>query len=499
MERQGQKIKPQWIGLLLAVAISFLAGCAPEKSISTGEAIENVPDKGSDAAPGTESAERVSDGESEQKEPSVKERFLQCMAEELPGQTENQDAFYDWLVENCGEEAVEEAVNRAEAEKAVEEAVNRAEADEAEPEENETESDREDVWYNLTGRTLQVLLCEYRRETAPETLQNVYWKKCVSETETILDFTGDISLAETARTTKRLDSQGGAISQCLSQELLEELSGADILTINNEFAYSTRGSALAGKSYTFRANPSRVAVLDEIGVDLVGLANNHVYDYGEEALLDTFDTLEEDGMPYIGAGRNLAEAKQPVYFIANGRKIGIVAATQIERSTLYTKEATDTSPGVLRTLDPEKFAGVIEEADQNSDVVIAYVHWGTEGSSFYQADQVELANAYVEAGADVIIGGHTHCLQGAAFIEDVPVFYSLGNFWFNGKTMNTGIAQIIIEEDGTIEQRFLPCVQSDCQTWLVTDVDKKAGQLDEFRSLSDGVEIDEEGYIKKTE
>ncbi len=55
---------------------------------------------------------------------------------------------------------------------------------------------------------------------------------------------------------------------------------------------------------------------------------------------------------------------------------------------------------------------------------------GTEGNHSYGADQKELAEAFVSAGADVIIGGHTHCLQGIAYIEDVPVLYSLGNFWF---------------------------------------------------------------------
>ena len=147
-----------------------------------------------------------------------------------------------------------------------------------------------------------------------------------------------------------------------------------------------------------------------------------------------------------------------VYFIANGRKIAIVAATQIERSYSYTKEATKDSPGVLKTLKPDKFTEVIRKAKSNSDIVIAYPHWGTEGNHSYGADQKELAEAFVSAGADVIIGGHTHCLQGIAYIEDVPVLYSLGNFWFNNKTLDTGVAQVRIQKDGSIRLRFLPCI-----------------------------------------
>ncbi len=92
---------------------------------------------------------------------------------------------------------------------------------------------------------------------------------------------------------------------------------------------------------------------------------------------------------------NLEEAEKIVYFIANGRKIAIVAATQIERSYSYTKEATKDSPGVLKTLKPDKFTEVIRKAKSNSDIVIAYPHWGTEGNHSYGADQKELAEAFV--------------------------------------------------------------------------------------------------------
>lgn len=118
-----------------------------------------------------------------------------------------------------------------------------------------------------------------------------------------------------------MDRQPDGIYDYLSSDLMLELQSADILLINNEFTYSNRGTPLAGKAYTFRAAPSRVEVLQQLGADIVSLANNHVYDYGEEALLDTMDTLEQAQIPYVGAGRNLEEAEKIVYFIANGRKL----------------------------------------------------------------------------------------------------------------------------------------------------------------------------------
>ncbi|SDH28616.1 poly-gamma-glutamate synthesis protein (capsule biosynthesis protein) [Pseudobutyrivibrio sp. 49] len=268
-----------------------------------------------------------------------------------------------------------------------------------------------DIWYELTGKSIHVLWYEYCKSTGIQSysLGNTYEIDC--DDEVVLDFTGDISFANDVATTEYMDHQINGITDCFSEDLLEEMRSADIMMINNEFAYTTRGAALEGKAYTFRGDPSRVSLLEELGVDIVSVANNHVFDYGETGLKDTLDTLEDAKMPYVGAGRNLEEAKKPVYFIAAGKKIAICSATQIERTLNFTQEATDTLPGVLKCLHPEIFCGVIREAKANSDYVIVIPHWGTEGNANYGEDQINLARSFVEAGADVIIGGHTHCLQ----------------------------------------------------------------------------------------
>lgn len=101
--------------------------------------------------------------------------------------------------------------------------------------------------------------------------------------------------------------------------------------VNNEFTYTKRGSPTPGKTFTFRADPAYASYLIDMGADLVSLANNHSYDYGEVSLTDTLDTLQSIGMPYVGAGRNLEEAVKPVSFIAGDVKIAFLSATQIER------------------------------------------------------------------------------------------------------------------------------------------------------------------------
>jgi poly-gamma-glutamate synthesis protein (capsule biosynthesis protein) len=277
------------------------------------------------------------------------------------------------------------------------------------------------------------------------------------------------------------------------------MRSADIFMLNNEFPFSTRGSALEDKQFTFRANPSNISLYEELGVDIVSLANNHAYDYGESALLDTFDTLESAGIPYVGAGRNIDEAMKPVYFVANGMKIAVVSATQIERnSTPDTKEATATSAGVLRCMDETKLLSVIAEAKDNSDFVILYIHWGTESVEKTDWLQDKQAPIYANAGVDLIIGDHPHCLQKLDSVSGVPVAYSLGNFWFNSKTQNTCLIEVGIskEEDNVSMEyfKFIPCRQSDCRT-IELEGSEKTAVLDYMRSISPNVTIDDEGYV----
>ena len=333
-------------------------------------------------------------------------------------------------------------------------------------------------------------------------------EKTADDTETVtLGFAGDINFAEGWPTTEKMDAQPDGILDCFSPDCIDTMRGFDLFMLNNEFTYSTRGSEVP-KTYHFRSNPSRVENLKKLGVDLVLLANNHVFDYGTDALTDTLDTLAKAGIPEVGAGRNLEEAATPYYARINGRTIAYVAATKAEQyeSAIHTQAATDTQPGVLACYDPSRFLEEIREADANSDFVVASVHWGLEYDEHYSDDQRALAEQMVAAGADAVIGSHTHCLQGINLIDGAPVFYSLGNFWFNEKPLYSGMARISLRvpEDRTqpvtlTETAFLPCTQYDLHTDLVTDPERKQTILDHIAGLSNGdVTVSPDGIVKKT-
>lgn len=181
--------------------------------------------------------------------------------------------------------------------------------------------------------------------------QNVWLVECADSAHVTFAFAGDILLDDSYAMMSQFRMRGSDINDTFSASLLERMRGADVFMLNNEFPFSERGTPTEGKTFTFRAKPSNIEFFQQIGVDVVSLANNHAYDHGEDALLDTFSTLENAQIPYVGAGRNINEAKKPVYFIANGIKIAIVSATQIERNSVPdTKEATAERPGVLLSL-----------------------------------------------------------------------------------------------------------------------------------------------------
>ena len=313
-------------------------------------------------------------------------------------------------------------------------------------------------------------------------------------------FAGDMNFDRRYANMNALAGRGGEITEALDEDIRNTMLDADITMINNEFPYSDRGSPTPGKKFTFRADPSTVRYLTDLGVDIVGLANNHAYDHGPDALLDTFDTLSGANIRYVGAGHDLSEAMTPQYIEAGGMTIAFTAATQIERSLPPdTKEATDTDPGVLRTLDPEKYLQVIEEADENADFTIVFVHWGTENEHMYEASQKELAEKYVEAGADLIIGAHPHVLQGFEYIEDVPVAYSMGNFWFNSKTLDSCMIEAVVNEGELEELRFIPCIQQGCYTSMLHEGDSGFDRIleDERKRSAANVSISENGIISK--
>ena len=318
-----------------------------------------------------------------------------------------------------------------------------------------------------------------------------------------LGFAGDLNLSEGWETTEKLDASANGIEDCFDPELLTMMKDFDIFMLNNEFTYSTRGEK-SEKTYTFRANPDRVENLRKIGVDVVLTANNHINDYGPDALTDTLDTLDAAGIPHVGAGRNLDEAKEIVYFNVGDYKLAYVAASCAEEfeTTIWTTPATKDTPGILGCYDDKDILEVIEKARDTSDYVIVNVHWGYEYLDWYTPQHQELAYKMLEKGADAIIGSHPHVLQGIQMVEGKPIFYSLGNFWFNNEDLYSGMAELDLKipdapggQIELVETKFIPCTQYKVYTALPEDAGEKQDIIDHVAGISTDVWLDEDGVV----
>lgn len=309
----------------------------------------------------------------------------------------------------------------------------------------------------------------------------------------VLTFAGDVNFDEDSKPVARYDKENKGILGGISKELVNEMNNADIFMLNNEFAYSSRGTEIIEKSYTFRAHPKRVDILKEMGVDIVSLANNHALDFGREALDDTFTTLEEAGIDYVGAGANMDRAKAPIYYTIGDTKIAFIAASHV----IYAMDwyAADDRSGMVGTYDPSLIVTSIEEASKNSDFVVIYVHWGNERVHEPVDYQKNLAKIYIDAGADAVIGCHPHVMQGIEFYKGKTIAYSLGNYWFNASTRESGLLKIYLNPDGTTDVQLLPAMNKDTYTYLITEEDERNAYYKFMENISFGVEFDDEGFI----
>jgi len=292
----------------------------------------------------------------------------------------------------------------------------------------------------ITGYTFHAWRDVRAAEPSPET-ESGYTATPYTDGTATLMFTGDVCLADDWYNMVNYHQRGSDIANNITEALRGYLAGADVTLMNCECTLSDRGTPMANKKYTFRGKPENAEIFARLGVDIVSLANNHAHDYGRDAFFDTMDALEAAGVAHVGAGETLAEAMEYRSFIADGMKIAYVAASNAEKFRL-TPGATDTSPGILLMYEESNMLAAIDRAAREADVVVAYVHWGTENSKKVNANQQQLRDQFIAHGCDVIVGSHPHVLQPWEIRDGVPVVYSLGNFWFNMETLDTAAASV---------------------------------------------------------
>lgn len=275
--------------------------------------------------------------------------------------------------------------------------------------------------------------------------------------EVTLLATGDIMLDRSLRW--RIEAHGP--ETIFAGEVGDLLRGADITIGNLECAISERGEPLP-KSYTFRAPRAAVESLESAGFDLVSLANNHAMDYGPLALLDTTAELAAAGIVSVGAGPDIESAVAASVIERDGLRIAFVGLLDVPAEgpgfSRTAWEATASEPGVAWA-DPETVAAAVRAARLEADIVVVMLHFGVEYAPEPVIGQRALAEAAIDAGAELVIGSHPHVLQAVEEYGGGLIAYSLGNFVFDGfegESNTTAILQVTLTTDGVAAWELIP-------------------------------------------
>jgi poly-gamma-glutamate capsule biosynthesis protein CapA/YwtB (metallophosphatase superfamily) len=244
------------------------------------------------------------------------------------------------------------------------------------------------------------------------------------------------------------------------------LRAADLTMANLESAVATGGTPdpkeleQRADRYWFRASPSAFAVLADAGVDVVTVANNHGADYGRQGLTETLRARREASVAVVGVGRNRRDAFTPYRTTIRGTEIAVLAADASPREGMSgTWTAGPHHAGLAAAHSPRPLAllHAVRAARRTSDVVVVYLHWGTEQRSCPDPRQAALAWALADAGADVVVGSHAHVLQGSGWLGSTYVDYGLGNFlWYHDRQPETGILRVTLRDGEVVRDTWAP-------------------------------------------
>lgn len=290
----------------------------------------------------------------------------------------------------------------------------------------------------------------------------------------VLRFGGDVLLAGQYET-----AVGDSVHRAF--EDFDLFHTDDVSMVNLEVPVTTQGSKQV-KPFTFRMKPKFLEVIPAAGIDVVNLANNHIFDFGKQGLFDTVDHLDSAKIERVGAGKNREDAHRPVIKTIKGKRIAFLGYYSGGEAPSATKRNPGVATRAVKVIT--KDIKSLREVD-SVDYIVVNFHWGIEKAAKPSAQQRAFAHSVIDAGADAIIGHHPHVLQGVEIYNEKVIAYSLGNLVFGGNarsTYCTGVFEIRVSNGGTACSFIPVCVKR----WRlsVSTGDEEERAMKEMRELS---------------
>ncbi|MCP2037684.1 CapA family protein [Chryseobacterium sp. HSC-36S06] len=211
------------------------------------------------------------------------------------------------------------------------------------------------------------------------------------------------------------------------QEIRSEIKEADFRIVNLEAPLTDADLPIKKTGPNIKASPKTVYALQYLNINLVTMANNHILDFGQAGIQDTLNLCHDNHIQTVGAGLNLAAARKAHTVLLKGRRIAVLNFAENE----FCAATSDTAGA--STVNPISNFYDIAAAKKENDLVIVIAHGGREHYQLPTPQQRERFRFYADAGADLVVGHHTHCFSGYEIYNGKPIFYSLGNFIFDYK------------------------------------------------------------------
>jgi len=257
----------------------------------------------------------------------------------------------------------------------------------------------------------------------------------------VLFFVGDIMLDRGVEL--MIEKEGKGDYKFPFLKIAHFLERSDILFGNLEGPLSDKGKRV-GSIYSFRMKPEAIEGLKFAGFDILSLANNHLFDYGREALEDTFKRLKKAKIDFVGGGLNKKEACLPKIKKIKKTKIAFLAFTNLGTKSW---EARENQAGIC-WLEKENLKEYIKKAKNSAHLVIVSLHFGEEYQTKATFSQKYFASLAIDFGADLVVGHHPHVIQEIEKYKGKYIIYSLGNFVFDQnfskKTMEGLLLKVLI-------------------------------------------------------
>ena len=322
---------------------------------------------------------------------------------------------------------------------------------------------------------------------------NDFKKVDIREKKDVFCFAGDVFLSKKPRAA--YDEKG--IDGIIDESYLKILKNSDFNIANLECSITDDIENAEDKTFTFALPTKYIKPIKEIGVNLFTMANNHSLDYGTAAMLNTIKILDENDILHIGAGKNLEEAKKAYIKEIEGKRYAFLAASAVLPSDNW--KATDERAGIFNGYDIRELCEEIKIVKPYVDKVIVYMHWGRELETVSNTWQKQYGRRIVDAGADLIVGAHSHTIQEIEYYKNVPIIYSLGNFIYGGTMRDTILVTATfdysIDKNGLLQLQIFTGISSYERVKKDWNKEEIAVKIKELQDKSSTCYIGDNGYV----